>query len=89
MRTWQVYLEGKNLTNANGVTFPGIFGLPDFRAVPRSLGVLARAQFSSPARSAIGSDMQSLLRRCLRCRVTHLAAPALPALVPLLRAGAE
>jgi iron complex outermembrane receptor protein len=45
MSTWQVYLEGKNLTNANGVTFPGIFGLPDFRVAPRSLGVLARAQF--------------------------------------------
>lgn len=45
MRTWQVYLEGKNLTNSKGVTFPGIFGLPDFRVAPRSLGVLARAQF--------------------------------------------
>jgi len=45
MRTWQVYLEGKNLTNANGVTFPGIFGLPDFRVAPRSIGLLARAQF--------------------------------------------
>jgi outer membrane receptor protein involved in Fe transport len=45
MSTWQVYLEGKNLTNANGVTFPGIFGLPDSRVAPRSLGVLARAQF--------------------------------------------
>jgi hypothetical protein len=45
MPTWQIYLEGKNLTNANGVTFPGIFGLPDFRVAPRSIGVLARAQF--------------------------------------------
>jgi outer membrane receptor protein involved in Fe transport len=45
MPTWQVYLEGKNLTNSNGVTFPGIFGLPDFRVAPRSIGVLARAQF--------------------------------------------
>jgi outer membrane receptor protein involved in Fe transport len=45
MRTWQVYLEGKNLTNSNGVTFPGIFGLPDSRVAPRSIGVLARAQF--------------------------------------------
>ena len=45
MRNWQVYLEGKNLTNSNGVTFPGIFGLPDSRVAPRSLGVLARAQF--------------------------------------------
>jgi outer membrane receptor protein involved in Fe transport len=45
LRTWQVYLEGKNLTNASGVTFPGIFGLPDFRVAPRSIGVLARAQF--------------------------------------------
>ena len=45
MRTWQVYLEGKNLTNSNGVNFPGIFGLPDFRVAPRSLGVLARTQF--------------------------------------------
>ena len=43
--TWQLYLEGKNLTNSNGVTFPGIFGLPDFRVAPRSLGVLARTQF--------------------------------------------
>ena len=45
MRAWQIYLEGKNLTNSNGVTFPGIFGLPDFRVAPRSIGVLARAQF--------------------------------------------
>ena len=45
MPTWQVYLEGKNLTNSNSVTFPGIFGLPDFRVAPRSIGVLARAQF--------------------------------------------
>lgn len=45
MRSWQIYLEGKNLTNSNGVTFPGIFGLPDSRVAPRSLGVLARAQF--------------------------------------------
>jgi outer membrane receptor protein involved in Fe transport len=43
--TWQVYLEGKNLTNTSGVTFPGIFGLPDLRAAPRSIGVLARTQF--------------------------------------------
>ena len=45
MRAWQVYLEGKNLTNSNAVTFPGIFGLPDFRVAPRSIGVLARTQF--------------------------------------------
>ena len=43
--TWQLYLEGKNLANSNSVTFPGIFGLPDSRVAPRSLGVLARAQF--------------------------------------------
>jgi hypothetical protein len=45
MPTWQIYLEGKNLTNSNSVTFPGIFGLPDSRIAPRSIGVLARAQF--------------------------------------------
>jgi outer membrane receptor protein involved in Fe transport len=45
MPTWQVYLEGKNLTDSNGVTFPGIFGLPDSRVTPRSVGVLARVQF--------------------------------------------
>jgi outer membrane receptor protein involved in Fe transport len=45
MPTWQVYLEGKNLTDSNSVTFPGIFGLPDSRVAPRSVGVLARVQF--------------------------------------------
>ncbi|TDP61253.1 TonB-dependent receptor [Roseateles toxinivorans] len=45
MPTWQLYLEGRNLTNATGVTLPGIFGLPDYRIAPRSIGVLARAQF--------------------------------------------
>ena len=45
MRTWQVYLEGRNLANSSGVNFPGIFGLPDFRVAPRSLGVLVRTQF--------------------------------------------
>ncbi len=43
--TWQLYLEGKNLADAKSVTFPGIFGLPDSRIAPRSLGVTARAQF--------------------------------------------
>lgn len=45
MPTWQVYLEGKNLTDSNAVTFPGIFGLADSRIAPRSYGVVARAQF--------------------------------------------
>ena len=45
MPTWQVYLEGKNLTDSNGVTFPGIFGLPDSRIAPRSIGVVAKLQF--------------------------------------------
>jgi hypothetical protein len=43
--TWQLYLEGKNLSNSNGVTFPGLFGFPDFTVAPRSIGVLARTQF--------------------------------------------
>ncbi len=45
MPKWQVYLEGRNLTNSNSITFPGIFGLPDFRVAPRWLGVTARTQF--------------------------------------------
>ncbi|MCX7246253.1 MAG: TonB-dependent receptor [Burkholderiales bacterium] len=45
MQKWQVYLEGRNLTNSNSVTFPGIFGLPDSRVTPRWLGITARAQF--------------------------------------------
>jgi iron complex outermembrane receptor protein len=45
MPTWQVYLEGKNLTDSNAVTFPGIFGLADSRLAPRSYGVVARTQF--------------------------------------------
>jgi iron complex outermembrane recepter protein len=43
--TWQIYLEGKNLTDSKAVTFPGIFGLPDSRVAPRSYGIVARAQF--------------------------------------------
>ena len=42
---WQVYLEGKNLSDSKAVTFPGIFGLPDSRVAPRSFGIVARAQF--------------------------------------------
>lgn len=45
MQKWQVYLEGRNLTNSNSVTFPGIFGLPDSRVAPRWLGMTARTQF--------------------------------------------
>jgi outer membrane receptor protein involved in Fe transport len=45
MPKWQVYLEGRNLTNSNSVTFPGIFGLPDSRVTPRWLGMTARTQF--------------------------------------------
>ncbi len=45
MQKWQVYLEGRNLTNSNSVTFPGIFGLPDSRVSPRWLGMTARTQF--------------------------------------------
>ncbi len=45
MQKWQVYLEGRNLTNSNSVTFPGIFGLPDSRVTPRWLGMTARTQF--------------------------------------------
>jgi len=45
MRTWQVYLEGKNLADAKSATFPAAFGLAETRIAPRSLGVTARAQF--------------------------------------------
>jgi iron complex outermembrane receptor protein len=45
MRTWQVYLEGKNLTDAKSATFPAAFGLAETRIAPRSLGVTARTQF--------------------------------------------
>lgn len=45
MRTWQVYLEGKNLADAKSVTFPTAFGIPETRIAPRSLGVTARTQF--------------------------------------------
>lgn len=45
MPTWQVYLEGRNLTDVNRVTFPGVFALPDMRTAPRTLGVTALMQF--------------------------------------------
>ena len=45
MPKWQVYFEGRNLTNSNSVTFPGIFGLPDSRVAPRWLGATIRLQY--------------------------------------------
>ena len=45
MPKWQVYFEGRNLTNSNSVTFPGIFGLPDYRVAPRWLGATIRLQY--------------------------------------------
>ena len=45
MPKWQIYFEGRNLTNSNSVTFPGIFGLPDTRVAPTWLGIMTRAQF--------------------------------------------
>ena len=43
--SWQLYVEGKNLNNFNGITNPGVSGLPDVRAQPRSFGVVLRNQF--------------------------------------------
>ena len=45
MPKFQIYVEGRNITNSNSVTFPGIFGLPDTRVAPTWMGITTRAQF--------------------------------------------
>lgn len=43
---WQVYLEGRNLNNFNGITNPAAGAQTEnVRPMPRSLGVTVRAQF--------------------------------------------
>ena len=46
MKRWQVYLEGRNLTNQYQIVSPAVGAqAEDTRPVPRSIGVSARAEF--------------------------------------------